>query len=76
MMTTALTNPQFAKRVGIHFTMASRLRNGERLPSLPTFIRVMQEFELPAEKVKEWLDAISQGEEASGKWLRDNIFGS
>lgn len=75
-MMTALTNPQFAQRVDIHFTMASRLRNGERLPSLTTFIKVMQEFNLSAEQTKEWLDAIAKGEEASGKWLQANIFGS
>ena len=77
MMTTPpLTNPEFARRVELHFTMASRLRNGERLPGLATFIRVVKEFSLSDDKIREWLMAIDKGEEASGQWLRDNIFGS
>lgn len=78
MMTTVapLTNFQFADKVDVHYTMASRLRNGERVPSLNTFTKVVDVFGLTDAQIREWLNAIAKGEEASGKWLRDNIFGS
>lgn len=71
---TQITNTEFAERVGLHHTMASRLRNGERLPSLPTFIRTMRAFELDCDETLEWLDAVAKGSEASGAWLRQHVF--
>jgi hypothetical protein len=69
-----VTNFEFADRVGLHHTMASRLRNGERLPSIATFIRTMRAFELDCDQTLEWLDAVGQGAVASGEWMRRNIF--
>lgn len=71
----SLTNSEFAKRTGVHFTMASRLRNGDRVPSLHTFTRVIKEFNLSDEQIREWLAAIESSPEESGKWLTANIFG-
>ncbi len=69
-----VTNFEFADRVGIHYTMASRLRNGERRPGLATVIRTMRAFELTGDEVTEWLDAISAGPSDSGRWLRAHVF--
>lgn len=75
-ITPNLTNFEFANKTGMHFTMASRLRNGERQPSLTTFIRVVREFALSPAQTFEWLQAIEKSADASGAWLRDNLFGS
>lgn len=71
---TTITNLQFAKSVGLHHTMASRLRNGERKPGLATVIATMRAYNLTSEQVSDWLDAIDKGAPASGAWLRSNIF--
>lgn len=71
---TPVTNFDFAERVGVHHTMASRLRNGSRSPSTHTLIRVVEAYNLDCDQVMEWLDAIRKGTEASGAWLRENVF--
>jgi transcriptional regulator with XRE-family HTH domain len=70
------TNTEFADKIGLHHTMASRLRNGERSPSIQTFIAVKRAYGLTCEQVDAWLDAIARGNEASGVWLRKEIFGA
>lgn len=71
---TTVTNFTFADQVGIHYTMASRLRNGERKPGLSTVIATLKAFDLTCDQVLGWLAAIDEGAEQSGRWLRDNIF--
>lgn len=66
-----MTNEDFAKRVDVHFTMASRMRNGQRLPSVKTLVRISQEFNLPVETLT---TAHSAGPEAFGKLLRERVF--
>jgi hypothetical protein len=73
---TTVTNFHFADLTGLHYTMASRLRNGERKPGLSTVIAVFKAFALTCDDLLEWLDAIDQGAEQSGIWLRANIFES
>lgn len=75
MTATTITNADFAEAVGIHFTMASRLRNGERKPGLTTVINTMKAYALTDDQVFEWLIAIDQGAAASGEWLTINVFG-
>lgn len=72
---TSTTNAEFAAATNLHFTMASRLRNGERTPSFGTVVTVMHAYKLSCENVVEWVKAIADGPEESGRWLRDNIFG-
>jgi transcriptional regulator with XRE-family HTH domain len=72
--TTATTNFDFAAKVGCHHTMASRLRNGERSPSIQMFILVARAFNLDCQARSDWLDAIAQGSVESGRWLRENVF--
>lgn len=69
-----ITNTDFADAIGVHFTMASRLRNGDRKPGITTVIRTMQAYQLDPEEVTEWLRAIDLGARQSGSWLRDNVF--
>lgn len=45
-MSTPVTNTEFARRVGCHFTMASKLRNGERMPSGQLLAKIIREFGL------------------------------
>lgn len=82
---TTVTNFEFAEQVGIHYTMASRLRNGERRPGLATVINTWRAYTLTCEQVLGWLDAIENdyfveketgvpGATYSGRWLRDHIF--
>lgn len=71
---TTITNSQFAESVGIHFTMASRLRNGFRSPGLATVIATMRAYNLTCKQTADWLEAIALGPTASGAWLRANIF--
>lgn len=67
----AVTNENFANQIGVHFTMASKLRNGHRMPSIPTLIRIWQAYGLDG---NELLAAASQGEESFGRFLRSRIF--
>jgi transcriptional regulator with XRE-family HTH domain len=71
---TTLTNLQFAQATGLHHTMASRLRNGERSPSISTVIATQRAFGLTCEQLVGWLAAIELGPVASGAWLREHIF--
>lgn len=69
----AVTNDAFAAKVGCHFTMASRMRNGQRLPSVNTLIKISQAYDLP---ITTLTDAYSKGASNFGEFLRSNIFDS
>ena len=43
---TTTTNQQLADRIGCHYTMASRLLNGQRLPSFALMHRISQEYKI------------------------------
>lgn len=47
-MATRVTNEEFGARVGCDFTMASRLRNGTRLPSRELLERIIAAYQLDA----------------------------
>lgn len=66
-----LTNEQFGERVGVHFTMASRLRNGMRLPSVSTLRKIVDEYDLD---INEALAAHGKGSAEFGRYLRDHVF--
>jgi transcriptional regulator with XRE-family HTH domain len=67
----AITNEEFASRVGCHFTMASRMRNGHRLPSVRTLIKISSEFDL---KMDDLTSAYSAGPVTFSEFLRENVF--
>ena len=71
---TPMTNQQFAEATGLHHTMASRLRNGERLPSISTVIATQRAFGLSCDQLVDWLAEIEKGARHSGSWLREHVF--
>ena len=71
--TKAISNADFARRVGVHFTMASRLRNGHRVPSPQTLLSIRDSFGLSPNEVDAMLQAcITQ--ESFGAWARQHLF--
>lgn len=74
-MTATITNADFAEAAGIHFSMASRLRNGERKPGLSTVINTAKAYTLTGDEVLDWLLAIDREASASGEWLCNHVFG-
>lgn len=66
-----VTNEEFGARVGCDFTMASRLRNGQRLPSRERLERIVEAYGLDA---NEALAATRAGAEAFKDYLSAKIF--
>lgn len=70
--TGTVTLEAFAARVGCHFTTASRLRAGERMPSSETLGRIVEEYGLNKEEV---LDLYTKGDRRKfGEYLREHVF--
>lgn len=67
---TAITNQEFAERVGCHHTMASRLLNGQRLASLELLNRIADEFGIP---LADLITARLAGSDELGKTLRSRV---
>lgn len=65
-----MTNEEFGARVGCHYSMASRLRSGERLPSRDLLRRIIDVFEL--DRTEAYL-AYDQGARAFSAYLRDTV---
>jgi len=65
-----MTNEEFGERVGCHYSMASRLRNGERLPSRDLLRRIISAFELNRAEAYE---AYDQGKEEFSRYLRATV---
>lgn len=61
-----LTNEQFGKLVGCHHSMASRLRHGQRVPSMALVQRIADALDYPVEKL---VRASTLGAEQFGKEL-------
>lgn len=66
-----MTNEDFGDKVGCHYSMASRLRNGERLPSRDLLRRIISAFGLNRAEAYE---AYDQGREEFSRYLRDTVF--
>jgi transcriptional regulator with XRE-family HTH domain len=69
----AVSNADFARRVGVHFTMASRLRNGHRVPSPYTLIKIREAFGLTPLEVDEMLQSC-ETDQQFGTWAREHLF--
>ena len=65
----ATTSAQFAAAVGIHESMASRLRSGHRRPSLDLLIRISDRYGLD---IKEAARAAHTNQ--FGSYLSENVF--
>lgn len=68
---SAVTLEAFSERVGCHFTTASRLRSGDRLPGRKLLGRITHEYHLDPSDV---LDAYSSSQEEFGRYLRVHVF--
>lgn len=68
-----VTNGQFAAAVGVHFTMASRYRNGQRTPSTRVLSRIAEVYELP---IGDLVEAATAGGEKFGHYMRIHVFGA
>jgi len=66
-----MTNDEFGAKVGCDFTMASRLRNGKRLPSRELLENIVSAFHLDG---SEALAATRAGADAFKEYLRINVF--
>lgn len=67
-----VTLEAFADRVGCHFTTASRLRSGDRMPSRELLGRIVEAFDLDKEKT---FDLFTSGDASQfGAHLRATVF--
>lgn len=66
-----MTNEEFGERVDCHYSMASRLRTGARLPSRDLLRRIIAEFGLDR---MEAYDAYDQGRDGFSRYIRDKVF--
>ncbi|MEV0151550.1 MULTISPECIES: helix-turn-helix transcriptional regulator [unclassified Nonomuraea] len=66
-----LTNLEFAMAVDCDFTHASKIRNGQRLPSLPLLIKIRQVYGLDGNDV---LDAYQDGPVTFAAYLNSKVF--
>lgn len=66
-----VNNHAFADAVGCNYTMASRLRSGNRRPSADMMARICKAYELDE---GEALRAHAQGPEVFSAWLREKVF--
>lgn len=77
-----MTNAEFGRRVGCHYTMASRLRNGERTPSAAMLAQIVEAFkdELTSADIDAMFASLRGHDDeenkaqAFGLWLRQAIF--
>lgn len=70
----AVSNTDFARRVGIHYTMASRIRNGKRMPSSATLSRIQTSFGVQGDLLKSMMAALDEGQSAFGAWVQEHLF--
>lgn len=66
-----VTNHAFATAVGCNYTMASRLRSGNRMPSAKMLTRICAAYQLDE---GEALRAHARGQDAFSAWLREKVF--
>ena len=70
----AVSNADFGRRVGVHYTFASRLRNGQRIPSVETISAIRAAFNLDSATTVAMMDAAAQGSTVYGEWLNSTLF--
>lgn len=68
-----MTNQEFADSIGCTVSMASRLRNGKRSPSVDTMWKIHKAHRISMEDLGV---AAAQGQDMFGKLLRERVFGA
>ena len=66
-----MTNEEFGNRVGCHYSMASRLRSGDRMPGGPLLGRIQRAFDLDTDEL---LSAYVAGPVVFSAYLRNHVF--
>lgn len=66
----AVSNAEFGRQVGYHFTMASRVFGGKRLPSLDMIRKIGVVYEIPLEEL---LNEQEKGAKSFGPWLQARV---
>lgn len=66
-----VNNHQFAAAVNCNYTMASRLRSGNRMPSARMLMRICRAYDLDE---GEALRKHAEGPEEFSAWLRAEVF--
>lgn len=69
---TPVSNADFGRAVGVHFTTASRYRTGDRVPSTKVALAIAEAYDLDARAI---LETIREGGPVFGHYLRMNVFG-
>lgn len=65
-----MTNAEFGQRIGVGHSMASRIRNGQRLPGTRTLARIHEEFGID---LLDLHDAHRAGPDAFGALMRERV---
>ena len=65
-----ISNRELGERIGVSPSMASRLRNGRRGPSVPVLYAISEEFDLPLSRL---VAARVEGPEAFGAVLQRRL---
>lgn len=69
---TPVSNASFGLAVGVHFTTASRYRNGEWVPSIDKARKIAHVYGLDLDELTE---AMAGGRETFGHYIRMHVFG-
>lgn len=62
----AVSKAEFGRRVGYHFSMASRILTGNRLPSVDKIAKIHKVYGIPMDEL---VDAHQKGAAHFGPWL-------
>lgn len=65
------SNREFAEKLEIDISFASKLRNGQRLPSLNLMQKISWAYDIP---LKELTDTYFKGRIEMGRFLRARVF--
>lgn len=69
-MAPPMTNQTLGDRIGVSHSMASRIRNGHRLPSTRTLREIHREFGVPLDEL---MDAHTKGAAEFGILMRRTL---
>jgi transcriptional regulator with XRE-family HTH domain len=68
------SNTTIAEKIGCDYTTVSRLRSGQRVPSLELALRIVQSYELSeADQVEFW--RVLGDPKSCGEFLTNRVFG-
>ncbi len=71
---SAVTLDAFAERVGCHFTTASRLKSGERLPGRELLGRIIDAYDLDVQEAMRIYTSGGDARQKFGQYLCDHVF--